>query len=312
MIYLRISSDAQAARVQTILRDADLGPVVRCKSEGELKQLLLLRAQDSGETQGAILRDAEAMPPAFMNAARFSDDSLWIDAAPPVFLPESGEAPGAALRVDLADPAQLISGADNALARSRQQREIFRLQSELKRAARTAAGRSELSELEFFSFLEREWKRCLRYEWPLALIQVLPQSVSGHAVDAATLKALGRTLEDSVHRPGDALGVITRRGRLTLAATLSETDAAGAEHVCTRMQQMAQRKQSGQLAIGYAVLRPLQTYRMQHGERGEQSSGADLLLDMSDRALELALQRNAGGAAIRWPEDPDERTAIDE
>lgn len=311
MIYLRISSDAQAARVQTILRDAGLGPVVRCKSEGELKQLLLLRAQDSAEPSGAILRDAEAAPPALKDGARYSEDSLWIDAAPPVALTESGEAQGAALRADLADPAQLISAADNALARSRQQREIFRLQSELKRAARTAAGRSELGELEFFAFLEREWKRCLRYEWPLAVIQVLPQSASGYPVDASTLKVLGHALEDSVHRPGDALGVITRHGRLILAATLSETDAAGAEHVCMRMQQMAQRKHAGPLAIGYAVLRPLQAYRMQHGDRGEQTSGADLLLDMSDRALEQALKRNVGGAPIRWPEDPDERSALD-
>lgn len=307
MIYLRIGSDAAASKIQALLRESGMGPCVRCESENELKQLLLLRDSADGDKPATIVRDVEPNERELElnpNATSLGDVRIETVTSPePV---DAGDgALGASLLARTSDSAEFLSAIRFALARDKDRGEIRRLERELSRALKHSSARPDLKEANLLAMLEREWKRCLRYDKPLSVIELRWPDP-----DSLEAPALVELLADTVHRPGDALGVLSRTGRSVATAVLSETDAAGALHVCERMRQKAQQAHRAVPQIGYATLRPRQAYRMQHGEPLDRKQGAEMLLALADRALEYA-GASGIGSIVRWPPDADEQTALD-
>lgn len=129
------------------------------------------------------------------------------------------------------------------------------------RYGRSPSFNSPLSSADILLFLDREWKRCFRYDWPISVIvaragaERLPTDLQG-------------ALAECIRRPGDAAGEWASDGTHVYASILSETDSAGASHVLERMraafaQWRLDRAEMASTVVDFAAatLRPLELYR---------------------------------------------------
>ena len=151
--------------------------------------------------------------------------------------------------------------------------------------------------------LEREWRRCLRYDWSIALVLAATDHKDRGLLNAESLAQLGKSLRDeAVHRPGDLLAHL---GDGEFLAVLSETNLEGARHVAERMAKMVE--ESGarfkgrklQLQCGIAAVQPKLVYRDLARAQGAvpAEGGQGYLLDTARRALVQARSSDKGIAS---------------
>ncbi len=134
------------------------------------------------------------------------------------------------------------------------------------------------TEADIRQFFEREWRRCLRYEWPLAFLILAIDRGSDLAAALAEVAA-------DLHRPGDLAGAWDE-GRF--AVVLSETDPTGAMHVARRIQSNLGTR-FGRVFTGIACARPIEVYRhLAPGRQGD-GRGPDLLIEAAGNALRRAI-----------------------
>jgi diguanylate cyclase (GGDEF)-like protein len=91
----------------------------------------------------------------------------------------------------------------------------------------------------FNQYLEQEWKRCQREQYPLALILGDVDAFKkyndfyGHQAGDRCLQQVAKVLSTALKRPGD---LVARYGGEEFAMILPQTDLAGAQHVAQRIQ----------------------------------------------------------------------------
>lgn len=148
----------------------------------------------------------------------------------------------------------------------------------MRREKTLVEGRDALSGLPgpgtYLQFLEREWNRCLRYDWEITLILC---TLSGYHTFRATegddrgfeiLRMVAATVQECAHRAGD---LVAAPGEGQIAVVLSETSSGGGQHVASRIHRsfdsMAAEKGLDltktqlRLCVGFATERPLGLYR---------------------------------------------------
>lgn len=81
----------------------------------------------------------------------------------------------------------------------------------------------------FKVFFEREWRRCLRYDWDMSLLKLV---LNFQESQVKSWRAFEESLKDSARRPGD---MVASLGPGHYIAVLSETDSGGALQVAERI-----------------------------------------------------------------------------
>ena len=162
--------------------------------------------------------------------------------------------------------------------------------------------RAMLDRKGLLTFLDNEWRRCLRYEWPLSalLIQLNDLDAVAKALSiqpGALHDRLGLTLTEAVHRPGDRLGTWSTG---IFCSILSETDSKGGAYVAERIHRVFDGvdrgpKLAGSLSIGVASLSPVEFYRsLRFTAKLGAGPGPEALIKMAENSLEHAVEARKG------------------
>ncbi|MCB1327147.1 MAG: diguanylate cyclase [Spirochaetales bacterium] len=207
--------------------------------------------------------------------------------------------------------------------------EIMRLNRDLTKSLRAGVGLKVPgppaigTDLEFRSFLDSEWKRCLRYDWPISIVLAridrldeFARKRSPGAVERLVADLAGK-IQEAVHRPGDLFATLDHFTLPTFGAVLSETNASGARHVGQRILRRVDsakidlggglfRRQRLSISVGVATVRPLQTYRpLQRSPKMPQIDATQkILVEMAESALGKAIEQ--GGHRVVCLPEPDE------
>lgn len=252
--------------------------VVFCASLGELGEFVRLHAREKDAWQGGVMLEYVSSG----DLTQAEEIAAAAESALPIYiLFRPSNSPSAAAASPDMHFFQFPDSLDAAVYLLRSLSLSTRLTNEL--ASRTALsaqlrhGRSPnftspLSPAELVQFLDREWKRCFRYDWPISAIVVT-------AADNALPSTLKAALVECLRRPGDGAGDWPGDGRPEYVAILSETDRSGAEHVRDRMLAALQQWRAdhpdhppARIEMATATLRPLELYR----KRSPLAGGGDL------------------------------------
>ena len=166
-------------------------------------------------------------------------------------------------------------------------RKLDEANRELKRLSAVDGLTSIANRRSFDDALAKEWRRAARNEASLALLLVDVDFFKqfndnyGHQLGDECLKAVARTLDAQLRRPGD---LVARFGGEEFVVLLPQTDSAGAERVADSLRVAIEQlgithghSQAGDVvtvSIGLAAARP-----------ARDASGPDALVDGADRAL---------------------------
>ncbi len=278
--YIVSSNRAFQSSVKTALDDgyrcipcnsvADLQDMVSVREEDAAEPILTVFDVDSEETAGDYRSVAANMP----NEAVY----LWI-AEPEYFALIQGIMADEDLSGDLVSRApseaefhlrlrNLGRLATCRMEHGRLERHVRRLTGRVEDASApelhdSATGLFNRYGLERFH--ETEWRRCMRYDWPLSVIAV---QMDGQAfLDAANVQRSAAALQESLRRPGDAAGRYDQEG--LFVAVLSETPEAGARHVAGRIQAAVRDAGRTTVSAGVVTEIPKEFYRRMGRSRAQ-------------------------------------------
>ena len=166
-------------------------------------------------------------------------------------------------------------------------RKLDEANRELKRLSAVDGLTGIANRRSFDDALAKEWRRAARNQAPLALLLVDVDYFKqfndnyGHQLGDECLKAVARTLDAQLRRPGD---MVARFGGEEFVVLLPQTDEAGAERVGESLRDAIERlgithghSQAADVvtvSVGVAAARP-----------ARDASGPDALVDGADRAL---------------------------
>ena len=155
----------------------------------------------------------------------------------------------------------------------------------------------------FEQFLEREWKRAIRYSRQLSLIMVDIDMFKdfndnyGHLAGDECLKNIARALDENTKRPGD---LVARYGGEEFAVVLPETDTEGALNLAERLRQAVKGLHIPHkcstvcsvvtASVGVATMAP------------SESAAPNDLIDQADKALYQAKTRGRNRVEVYTPE----------
>ncbi|MBL8021336.1 MAG: GGDEF domain-containing protein [Leptospirales bacterium] len=294
-------------RLETIVQSFSRGPVVGCKSLEELLDFLQLH-QNGSEIDLIVTEVSEAHGAAWSMQA-LADLSL-LKNTPVLFLANRnvyGEIESSLPLFDIAaipvTPEEiqmrlrsLTRWRNLAVENQAMEHEFRNLATEDKDLIQLRDAETGLaSHGTLVQFLQREWRRSLRYDRPIGAIVVEFQL---ETPDPGVLRSLGERFRESLHRAGDIAGRLKVN---QIAAILSETDKRGAEHVAGRLTaSLAQlagaggdRAQVLQISVGFASLQPRDTYQgMKPGIPREGNSTDQGLIDAATRSLKPVILRS--------------------
>ncbi len=295
LLYSVVQDRNLTALYQSAARNLSLGTLVSCSTLAELEDYLLLHEKDPADPAIAAIAQYDALPDlrhwetlasevrkrctrffALVRARRPASES--IAASPVVFLPEPSNPADAQLSLQF-----VIRELSRAI-------ELRDLQDAVRRLRHSGARAEDFSHAALMTFLDREWKRCMRYEWPISAV-LLHLRCNGGRLIRSNGEIVG-ALSSAVHRPGDMIGILDRQGQEHIAAILSETGPEGAAHVARRLVDLARQLPFDlcsppglTIACGAATLSPLEIYRS--GPPNPQLfEAADVLLEAAHARLE--------------------------
>lgn len=241
---------------------ADLRDMISVREEDAAEPILTIFDVDSEETAGDYRSVAAGMPA----------ESVYLWIAEPEFFPAiQGIMDGEDLTGDLVSRAPsepefhlrlrtLGRLATCRMEHGRLERHVRRLASRVEDASAPElhdVGTGLLNRYGLERFHETEWRRCMRYDWPLSVIAV---QMDGEAfLDGSNVQRSAAALQESLRRPGDAAGRYDDDG--LFVAVLSETPATGARHVAERIQAAVREAGRGTVSTGLVTEIPKEFYR---------------------------------------------------
>ena len=304
---------------ETLRKETGAAPVV-CREGAELLEFLKLRREQPESSFLIVGDDLPDMSPAeLISEARENDETLRIIA----LLERGSEDASELISADLADDIvfrplnvdELIFRVRGLRKTEMRESRVKTLESEINKImtdSEAAGARMDRDQLTGLSnsrravrFFRREWRRCLRYDWPLAVILVDIDFIDEYRMMKSMDKGdkrivqLGKLLNESVKRPGD-LSSRLRDARFSII--LSETDEDGARHVAERLLRRVRNlkspmtgRSSGEhmtISIGIRPARPIEYYRSKRlsGDAHHDSVFEEFLGD-AERALKAAQSR---------------------
>lgn len=292
-VYANVASAELRSRVLKALQ-ARGHTVVEARSPGELREFLLLHEKENSfQVVIVIEMSSELLESGLIETIMYSPllakGTFLILSSPE--LSEKAYESLERLRGDIAvlpiDDRQLQIRLRSIEAQAHGARDRIELDKELGQLARGEKLLLGVLDPEtgipghtaYVQFLQREWRRCLRYSKKISLIRLEVQWPAGTRSDPRTI---AERLEGCVHRPGDLICALDEN---QFAAILSETDAAGARHVANRMFRAGQ-EINVSVRFGLGTVDPIELYRGMR--KGAAENGIQVLEKATETSLNTA------------------------